>query len=193
MWILYLQWGCGTIEHYCDACCSDASVKELHMVVAWTQHVQASATTANFKAIFHLHVWDTLLPELNLQQPNASKIQLQSKTNKRDYQSSICIPYQPNVSKIQPEGIIVATKSQCLKWLFTSFILKPWSSVQLGKQTCMSWKNKTTWQAISNQANFQLCTICFLNDFRAKPLESPKVLEIACNCLVHVLHLHNTT
>lgn len=44
--------------------------------------------------------------------------------------------------------------------------------------------------------NFQLCTICFLNDFlvavQAKPLESPKVLEIACNCLVHVLHLDNT-
>jgi hypothetical protein len=52
VWIVYLQWGYGTIEHYCDACCSDASVKELHMVFAWTQHVQASATTANLKAIF---------------------------------------------------------------------------------------------------------------------------------------------
>ncbi len=52
----------------------------------------------------HLHVWDTLLPELNLQQPNVSKIQLQSKTNKRDSTrvQSVSHACQPNVSKIQP-------------------------------------------------------------------------------------------
>ncbi len=67
VWIVHLQWGCGTIEHY--------SVMPAAVMLQWKNSIwflpehsmfrhQPQLPTSKPYSQLHLHVWDTLLPEL---------------------------------------------------------------------------------------------------------------------------------